>query len=199
MIKDVRVEVRLRNNVLYRAIFDRWGSVAAFCREKGLSSVLVGELLNLEASPFSKRGDGKTYRSYCRRIEHALGMLCEDLFPAHLYALKGTKAVMEVSCAQLPGSREFMTQLSAPRTPEEELGLVDRDHAIRKALDKLTPRQKRVMEYRFGLHDGREWTLGEVGQEFELTVESIRRIEAQALRMLRHPALAKHIKDFLPD
>ena len=68
---------------------------------------------------------------------------------------------------------------------------------IDRALDQLTPREKRVLQLRFGLKDGLPRTLEEVGQEFELTRERIRQIEAKALRKLRHPSISRHLKDYL--
>ena len=64
-------------------------------------------------------------------------------------------------------------------------------------LDTLTPREKKVLELRLGLADGRTRTLEEVGKEFKVTRERIRQIEAKALRKLRHPSRSKKLKDFL--
>lgn len=68
---------------------------------------------------------------------------------------------------------------------------------LREVLDTLTDREKRVIQLRFGLIDGRERTLEEVGQEFQVTRERIRQIETKALRKLRHPTRSKRLKDFL--
>ncbi len=64
-------------------------------------------------------------------------------------------------------------------------------------LDTLTDREKRVLELRFGITDGRPRTLEEVGREFGVTRERIRQIEAKALRKLRHPSRSKKLKDYL--
>jgi len=68
---------------------------------------------------------------------------------------------------------------------------------IDEVLDSLTEREKRVLQLRFGLEDGRSRTLEEVGREFGVTRERIRQIEAKALRKLRHPSRSKKLRDFL--
>ena len=68
---------------------------------------------------------------------------------------------------------------------------------IERELHTLTPREEHVIKLRFGLYDGRTRTLEEVGQEFNITRERIRQIEAKALRKLRHPSRARHLKGFL--
>ncbi|MBQ9415599.1 MAG: RNA polymerase sigma factor RpoD [Clostridia bacterium] len=68
---------------------------------------------------------------------------------------------------------------------------------IEKELHTLSPREEHVIKLRFGLYDGRTRTLEEVGKEFDITRERIRQIEAKALRKLRHPSRAKHLRGFL--
>ena len=68
---------------------------------------------------------------------------------------------------------------------------------INEVLHTLTPREEQVLRLRFGLADGRQRTLEEVGQQFNITRERIRQIEAKALRKLRHPSRSKKLKDYL--
>ena len=68
---------------------------------------------------------------------------------------------------------------------------------LEEVLDTLAPREKKVLELRFGIADGRTRTLEEVGKEFNVTRERIRQIEAKALRKLRHPSRSKKLRDFL--
>ncbi|HEX79001.1 MAG TPA: RNA polymerase sigma factor RpoD [Dehalococcoidia bacterium] len=68
---------------------------------------------------------------------------------------------------------------------------------IEDVLSSLTPRERRVLQLRFGLEDGRSRTLEEVGKEFNVTRERIRQIEAKALRKLRHPTRSRKLKDYL--
>lgn len=68
---------------------------------------------------------------------------------------------------------------------------------VRSALNVLTDREREVLEMRFGLKDGQDRTLEEVGQHFKVTRERIRQIEAKALRKLRHPNRSRALRDYL--
>jgi RNA polymerase primary sigma factor len=68
---------------------------------------------------------------------------------------------------------------------------------VQEVLDTLPPREARILRLRFGLENGRAYTLEEVGQKFGLTRERIRQIESKALRRLRHPRRARQLKDYL--
>jgi RNA polymerase primary sigma factor len=67
---------------------------------------------------------------------------------------------------------------------------------IEEALKSLTEREAKVLRMRFGLGDGNEHTLEEVGQQFKVTRERIRQIEAKALRKLKHPTRSRKLKSF---
>ena len=81
--------------------------------------------------------------------------------------------------------------------PSEAASLTLLKEQLAEVLDTLTPREKKVLELRFGMIDGRTRTLEEVGKEFNVTRERIRQIEAKALRKLRHPSRSKRLRDFL--
>ncbi|WP_258360236.1 RNA polymerase sigma factor RpoD [Moorella sulfitireducens (nom. illeg.)] len=83
------------------------------------------------------------------------------------------------------------------QAPAEAASFMLLREQLEEVLDSLTPREKRVLRLRFGLDDGRARTLEEVGQEFGVTRERIRQIEAKALRKLRHPSRSKKLKDYL--
>jgi RNA polymerase primary sigma factor len=68
---------------------------------------------------------------------------------------------------------------------------------VQNALSVLTERERQVLEMRFGLQDGKDYTLEEVGKHFKVTRERIRQIEAKALRKLRHPTRSRHLRDYL--
>jgi len=68
---------------------------------------------------------------------------------------------------------------------------------VHNALAALTDREREVLELRYGLIDGKDHTLEEVGQYFKVTRERIRQIEAKALRKMRHPTRSKDLRDYL--
>jgi RNA polymerase primary sigma factor len=70
-------------------------------------------------------------------------------------------------------------------------------HKLKEVLASLTERERKIVELRFGLVDGYERTLEEIGKQYKVTRERIRQIEAKALRKLRHPTRARHLQGFL--
>ncbi|NQT84258.1 RNA polymerase sigma factor RpoD [bacterium] len=82
-------------------------------------------------------------------------------------------------------------------SPSEATGYTLLKEKIQDVLSSLTPRERRVLTLRFGLDDGCQRTLEEVGNEFSVTRERVRQIEAKALRKMRHPTRASKLKGFL--
>ena len=91
---------------------------------------------------------------------------------------------------------DFIPDEDAP-APAEAASLVLLKEQINQVLSTLTEREEKVLRLRFGLEDGRSRTLEEVGQEFNVTRERIRQIEAKALRKLRHPNRSNKVRDYL--
>jgi RNA polymerase primary sigma factor len=82
-------------------------------------------------------------------------------------------------------------------SPSDEVILMSLSDQCRKVLATLTPREERVLRLRFGIGEKSDHTLEEVGQDFEVTRERIRQIEAKALRKLRHPSRSKRLRAFI--
>jgi RNA polymerase primary sigma factor len=91
---------------------------------------------------------------------------------------------------------DFIPDDDTPAPAEAASATILRE-VIERELHTLTPREEHVIKLRFGLYDGRTRTLEEVGKEFDITRERIRQIEAKALRKLRHPSRARHLRGFL--
>lgn len=95
---------------------------------------------------------------------------------------------------------EYSYALSdAGKSPEEEAFLSELKRSVTYVLSHLTAREERVIRKRFGIGLNKDETLEEIGQEFCVTRERIRGIEAKALRKLKYPTLARKLRPFLPD
>jgi RNA polymerase primary sigma factor len=90
----------------------------------------------------------------------------------------------------------FIADEEAPPPPAMADNAILRER-LEEILETLQPREARILRLRFGLQDGRNYTLEEVGQKFGLTRERIRQIEAHALNRLRHPSRSRQLRDFL--
>jgi len=93
---------------------------------------------------------------------------------------------------------DFIEDKVIPSPPETVININLREQ-IGEALKSLTEREAKVLKMRFGLGDGNEHTLEEVGQQFKVTRERIRQIEAKALRKLKHPSRSRKLKSFTDD
>ena len=91
---------------------------------------------------------------------------------------------------------DFLPDDDAP-APADTAAFTLLKEQLMGVLSTLTPREEMVLKLRFGLDDGRQRTLEEVGKEFKVTRERIRQIEAKALRKLKHPSRSKKLKDAL--
>ncbi|MFB0565638.1 MAG: RNA polymerase sigma factor RpoD [Candidatus Aminicenantaceae bacterium] len=93
---------------------------------------------------------------------------------------------------------DFIEDKVLPSPPDTVIH-INLKEQIEEALKTLTERESKVLKMRFGLGDGNEHTLEEVGQQFKVTRERIRQIEAKALRKLKHPSRSRRLKSFTDD
>ena len=91
---------------------------------------------------------------------------------------------------------DFIVDSGAP-SPQDMVVRTSLREKIRETLKNLTGREKKILEMRYGLVDGREHTLEEVGEKFNVTRERIRQIELKAIRKLQHPSLSSTLKSFI--
>ncbi len=91
--------------------------------------------------------------------------------------------------------KDFIEDKSIPN-PEEYVSRKLLREQLEKVLETLSEKEKEILRYRYGLVDGTEYTLEQVGKMFNVTRERIRQIESKAIRKLRHPSRAKYLRDF---
>ena len=95
------------------------------------------------------------------------------------------------------GPSRLSTTLRQSVSPSDAAVALSLEEQTRKVLATLTPREEKVLRMRFGIGEKSDHTLEEVGQDFEVTRERIRQIEAKALRKLRHPSRSERLRSFL--
>ena len=115
-------------------------------------------------------------------------MLRTSRQPVHLERPVGDESDAEMG--------DFIEDIEAP-APAESVAQTMLTEEIGDILDQLTPREARILRLRYGLQDGESRTLKEVGEMFGLSRERIRQLEKEALRKLRHPNFAGHLRQYL--
>ncbi len=189
-MKPIRLEARVRNNILWHQIFDRYPSVRAFCKDRGHHEAQIGQLLNLRITPLSKHGG---YRPVALVLAHEFRMLVEDLFPKGLYGIKETRGVAEISFSQLTANE---TKLLIYEQQDRQRS--EKREAIEEILATLAPREAEIVRRRFGFV-GEEESLETIARHFDVTKERIRQIETKALRRLRHPRRRITLAEFVDE
>lgn len=199
---DLRIEARLRNNVLWHAIFDIYPSVSEFCRTYGFAQQAVGEYLNLTRSPLGRGSRFNTgalvWKPLARRLATVTGIGVEELFPLAPYQHTGPrKVVLEVPAIRyLPLSEVPQEALLLPPN-QDQLEQAEVVTGVREILTTLPPRTAEVLRLRFGLDGTDPLSLEEVARRFHVTGQRARQIEQQGLRILQSPSRARRLRPFL--
>jgi RNA polymerase sigma factor (sigma-70 family) len=201
--RDYRLEVKIRNNRILKLIEGAgFRTVGEFCRANGLPASIYSTLLRVVAmkeSPIGrpKNGSLTAWKKCVVAAASVLGVLPEEMFnQTQLEAeLPDNSALIEMSEEQL---RAFGgTRMIQSATQEDQLLLSERSSAISDVLAELKPNERTVIEMRFGISDGTEYTRKQIGMMFNLSPERIRQIESNALRKLRHPTRSHKLVGYL--
>lgn len=189
MGKELRVEMRLRNNRLWNLIHPRWDSVSAFCRDLALNQRVVGELLNLKLYPISKKGGD--YRSVCQKIALHFKTLPEDIFPLEIYALEKTEGSAEIGPEQIPFYECAL--LPAPDVIDPLIEGMANTQLIEKLLLLVTPRERLFLEMKYGLGEHDPHTHEEIGREAGIEGARVQQIVEKAIRRIQFSPKAKKL------
>lgn len=157
--KEIRLEARVRNNILWHAIYDAWPSMRDFCKFHNLSYQLVSRLLNLSYSPSTQRGE---YAKICKKLSAVLGIPAAELFPFWLYEVESPSVVREVTFAELPAARAAIALLPTTTNPFDLLIQQEDAAKVHAAIASLRPAERVVIEMYHGMIDGREHTFSEI-------------------------------------
>jgi RNA polymerase primary sigma factor len=173
----------------------------AFEDEMVLRALEQGQLKSLEGDEVERR-PFILASGVLLRLEHMSAEQRVEVDRATARVMHARRAVRQPISLAAPIGDDQEGQLSdliedmdAMSPPDEATQTMLREQ-VRSVLGSLSSRESRIIALRFGLDDGRQRTLEEVGQEFGVTRERIRQIEAKALRKLRHPSRSKRLRDY---
>ena len=215
-MSDLRLELRFKNARLFNLIEerfrvqrgDRYGCCAMASERIGISSQVLNSYLTMRQSPWTwlqrngHRRDHVAKERLKSSAQKIADFFCADpyeLFPINLYRLKIPRLLTKTMDSErylsfAEARQQHLLPAAVETNLDEAVGLRE---ALEIVLKTLTPREGNVIKMRFGLKDGSEKTLEEVGRSFAITHERVRQIEAKALRKLRHPSRSRNLKAFI--
>lgn len=193
--KDYRVEIKVKNNNILKVIEAAgYKTVGEFCRVNNKLSLtsVIGEYVNLKKSPLNRKGE---FHDHIYEICDILNCSPSELFTEDQtnLCLDKNKKTIEVSEAEVKFQLENIKENLAL---EDQMALNRLPSIVNSSLETLTPRERKVIEMRFGLNGHYIHTLEALSNVFGVNKERIRQIEAKALRKLRHPSRSKLLLEY---
>lgn len=186
-MKQLRIEAKLKNAILWHFIYDRYGSIAEFCRKQNYNIGTLNRIcgfINLKIYPAGPKG----FWTIAKQLAQIFNVIPEILFPEQLYSLEKTKAAVDVSLTEIEGPGRRLRMLPQP---EHQMYAKEIERIMNEVLNELKPREAQVIRSRF--IDRK--TFAQVGKELDLTKERIRQIEHRAIRRMREkPEYLKRLR-----
>jgi RNA polymerase sigma factor (sigma-70 family) len=189
-----RIEIKVRNAPLYRAVTAHHKTVAEFCRAHDFRQSLIGDLLNLKRSPIRANGE---WTKTAKKLADITGLLPDELFP------DACQIRLEKNVAAFEASPEQVAAIMAPDDPERALSFEEMKRDVRRSVSRLYPSLRKVLILRFGLNGDEPQTLEQIAKQIGVTRERVRQLEMKGMRRLRESArplgrdavLLDHLKD----
>ena len=204
-VKDLELQLRIRNNRLKERRLTLGLTRVALAEKAGVPTSTYVSLENLKLSPLCKyrlpegRGaaawsESLVWSTSATKLAAFYMVPPEELWPAAILAVRKNVIETKVDAATLLLARSELVPQQLP-SPEDIAEQSEQVRVVGEALMHLTQREQRVLHMHFGIGCDGEYTLAEIGQDFEVTGSRIMQIERKALRKLRHPRTSKPLKD----
>jgi len=197
---EYNVKVTVRNNLILKAIKDfGYTNLNNFAKATGIGVTGLYSLVNLMEPPIGVKGE---FIKTAKDLMEVLGACPSELWTDEQLTLRldsnRTERVMSKEALQVTLQSNARSLIGLDY-PGQEMVEEDMARVMKDKLDSLTPRQRKVLQLRFGLDGCAEHTLEEVGSMFKLSGAAIRMIEAKALRHMRHPTRSDDLKQFVEE
>ena len=192
-MKDFRVRVQIRNNLIIERREQHGLSPRQLADAAKVRYPLLLSYEALKTSPLSRRADSfGHWKISARRISDYLGVSPEELWPDSILAVKTASLEIKADSHEIAGMAE------PPALPDECLASEQLARNIRACMGRLTERERSVIEMRYGFDGRAEMAYKDIGNRLGVSLERIRQIECKALRKIRHPSVARLVKDWMP-
>ena len=194
-MKEFRVKVSVRNNLILRAIeAEGYKSVAAFAKANGLQYVSLNEIISMKKPPINQNGE---FSNMAKELMEILGACPSDLWTTEQLNLQLGSNTIERDVDLSSMKAVLGNNLDMPRLvemPEESAQNEELGRLMNQALEGVTTRERTVLDLRH--KDG--LTYAEIAKSVGVTPQRIRDIESRALRKLRNPSLNKTFRSYRP-
>jgi len=187
-MKDYRVEVKVKNNLLYRAMINAgYSNAAELAKAADLYNSSVCDALSLKKSVFKK--NGRVTKVY-DKLSRTLRVLPEDLAPSqhHYNGLEKNTGATEIS-------EDYIQQFLTP-TPDDVLLENEKKKVVNDSLNYMNNREQQMTKMLYGLDGYNEHKLCEVADKFKITSTAVARIIEKGLKKLRHPYVLEKLNQF---
>jgi RNA polymerase sigma factor (sigma-70 family) len=190
-MNEYRIDIKVRNNLILSKIEENgYKSIPDFCKKNDINMYTLYLIINMKCELFRKNGE---WISTIIKAAECLNCFPEDFFTeTQLHAiLKTNKKTILTNEAEM----KFLLN-NSQKLLEDIVDDNRKDKEIHKSIELLTPREQKVINMRFGIEDGIEHDLKEIGEILSVSGQRVRQIEAKALRKMRHPRIAKKLEVF---
>ena len=199
-MNEYNVKVTVRNNLILQAIKDfGYTNLYNFSKATGVKITGLYSLVNLMEPPIGVKGE---FIKPAKDLMEVLGACPSELWTDEQLTLRldsnRTERVMSKEALQIT-LQSSARSLIGLDYPEQEMVEQEMVEIVKDKLDSLTPREAQILRMRFGFDGGIGHTLEEIADIFEVTRETIRQIEARALRHMRHPTRSDDLKQFVEE
>ncbi len=193
-MSDYRVNIKVRNNRILKKIEERgYASPLEFCRKNKMAYPTLLDYVNLKKKIFNKNNK---LQPSVRNLCEILKCMPEELFSETQQYMEIESNQKAVECSE-QAMQGYLENYKDPLTLEEQIDEKLLLKQLDKTLSSITPRERKILEARFGLAGEEARSLREIADEYDVSASRIRQIEQTALRKLRHPTRAIVLGEFI--
>lgn len=192
--KEYRMEIKVKNNLLYKKIYDTYGSVKNFCEANGISTAIVIQFLNFKYELYNKRNG--ELKDSVKKLLDIFKCPLNELFPENYKVVETNKHIREVSQQEIEAISMQSPELQLLTYDiDSELEQTDLRNNIEKILSTLLPIESEVIRLRY--LDG--YTLEEAGKRIGISRTRVDQIAKKAIRKMIHPSRSKLLREYAGD